>query len=145
MKLQKLQEYFVYFKDFAVHSWSGRSVVHQKSIFGGDQINRLRRPQKTPQPFFCDKHISVIARKWENPMRRSSDLCLAGDCYSRNETCLPKDPSVAGFRQKVSLSALTAAVPSGIFTRLSCSAAPVHRRVCHAMGYQIVETIIAPG
>ncbi len=42
-----------------------------------------------PQPFFCDKHISVIARKWENPMRRSSDSCLAGDCFPAVKISLP--------------------------------------------------------
>ena len=37
----------------------------------------------------------------------------------------------------------TAAVPSGIHTRLSCSAPPVLPRMSHAVGYQIVRNIVA--
>ena len=43
----------------------------------------------------------------------------------------PELPPVTGFRHKKEPSAHTAAVPSGIRTRLSCSAHPVPRRMCH--------------
>ena len=37
-------------------------VLHTNS---SKKSNRLRHPVRTPQPFFCDKHTSVITRKWE--------------------------------------------------------------------------------
>ena len=136
MKLQKLQEYFVYFKDFAVHSWSGRSVVHQKSIFGGDQINRLRRPQKTPQPFFCDKHTPMTRRGGRNHCvgLLTRTFVVGGPHLHRPSQEIPSD----WLSPKMKASAHTAAVPSGIRTRLSCSADEVLRPTCHATDYQVV-------
>ena len=97
--------------------------------------------QRMPQPFFCDQSTPIDAQECGKLPCRSSDSCLSG--RFRNRFSLPRDSSSDWLSPKKRSSAHTAAVPFGIHTRLSCSAAGVQRPHCHKAAYE-VKLNIAP-
>ena len=94
-----------------------------------------------PQPFFCDKHFAhKHAGKGRILLCRSSDLWI-GRLHPPAAFLPSRIAPVTDFHHRKA-SPLTAAVPFGNHTRLSCSAAEVPRPSCHTKGYQVVEMII---
>jgi len=88
--------------------------------------------------FLRQTHSSVDTRR-RGKVRSVGLLTRALRCREeRAALCLPRgDPPVTDFRHRSAVWAHTAAVPSGIRTRLSCSAAPVHRRSRHGTSVQL--------
>ena len=107
-------------------------------------MNAAAPKTRVPQPFFCDKRTShKRAGGGEALFRRSSDLRHREGSVSSPVFSLPGIASSDRFSPKTQLLALTAAVPFGIYTRLSCSAEFAIRKICHGKGYLIVEDMIA--
>ena len=88
--------------------------------------------------FLRQTHPSVDARR-RGKVHSVGLLTRALRCREeRTALCLPRgDPPVTDFRHKSAVWAHTAAVPSGIHTRLSYSATPVHRRCRHGTSVQL--------
>jgi hypothetical protein len=94
--------------------------------------------KKMPQPFFCDQFTPITRRSEENYFVGLLTYALR---KSAIVSAFPENSS-DWLSPKKRPWAHTAAVPFGIYTRLSCSAAQVRRLSCHKAAYE-VKSIIA--